>query len=225
MSFDASYWCDIFTQALTVTRQWAAEQAKADAIFTAAIEFHGRLQLLGNADKPAAIASVGSSSIHSQVISDALPRLRNKHVHGLENLLAALHTSAGRFEELRRKLSELHTALWTRHAAAFEPGARPAELAEPSCSVVGAGRGTDAQRVFLPPPMQCIEWVQELDSMFTAELLLKLELLESISVELGNDALHGIYRLWSLQPHLRPMALAQLQALVESLTLVEPTAT
>ena len=48
--------------------------------------------------------------------------------------------------------------------------------------MVGAGQGDDAQRVGLPPPAQCIEWLQAIDQQYAAELLLKLELLDGIDI-------------------------------------------
>ena len=88
---------------------------------------------------------------------------------------------------------------------------------------MGAGRGLDAQRILRPPVAECIEWLAELDRQYAAELLLKLELLDSI--ELGSmsaDALHGVAQLWSLQPHISLPALERLRVVVASLTLDPP---
>ena len=87
--------------------------------------------------------------------------------------------------------------------------------------LVGAGRGHDAQPVGLPSPVACIAWVRELDEMYGSELLLKLELLDGIDLGARAEVLHGIQRLWTLQPHLTPTSVERLAALAESLTLPE----
>ena len=87
--------------------------------------------------------------------------------------------------------------------------------------IVGAGRGLDAQPVGLPSSLELIEWVREIDAQYTAELLLKLELLETVDISMSTDALHNVVRLWVLQPHLSPQALRRAASMAESLTLPE----
>ena len=76
-------------------------------------------------------------------------------------------------------LAQLHSSAWQRHATLAVPAA---EAAQPVLAVVGAGRGRVAQEIHMPPTLQCIEWLQELDSKFSHELLLKLELLDRLQL-------------------------------------------
>jgi hypothetical protein len=210
---DAGYWADVFVRLATISRKWSAEQSKTLAIFVALIEFHGRLHLLS----PEAVGA-------QEILRDSLPQLRAKHVRGIENLLGAMRKSWERFESLHIEMSELHASVWTRHSAVLSEaghGSAPAsELSEPGWSVVGAGQGLDAQLVGLPPPLECIQWVRKLENQFAAELLLKLELLDSIDLAMSAEALHGAHRLWTLQPHLDPPTLSRITSFAESLTIM-----
>ena len=74
--------------------------------------------------------------------------------------------------------------------------------------------------MWLPPPAECIRWIEELDQMYSAELLLKMELLESMDMHrVEADTLLGVAHLWALQPNIRPDALTMLRHVVSSLTL------
>ena len=215
---DASFWSDIFLQALRISRQWAAEQSRAVAILAALVEFDGRLRLLGPGspgEPPPSLDAFGIGSGLEHVPS----MLKEKHMCSVERLLSALRESAGRFSAHQAALSEVHASVWQRHGAGASSG-NPV-IMEPAWDVVGAGRGSEAQHVGLPPPSQCIEWIQELDAMYTSELLLKLELIDSIDLSGGMraEALQGVMELWTLQPHLCPHALDRLRAVAESLTL------
>ena len=167
---------------------------------------------------------------------DALPLLRAKHVRGLENLLGALQASLRRFETLQAEFAEINADIQQRHGAAADTAPSNAAAVavdsarskgsrdEPAIwGVVGAGRGLDAQRVGLPPTSLLFEWVREFEVQFAAELLLKLELVDGISLGMSADALHGVHRLWTLQPHLNTVMLERTAALNESLTLPPAT--
>ena len=212
---DASFFADVFSKLTALSKRWSAEQTKSESLFAALLEFHGRLLTL-TADSP-----LPPSLDH---LEDAAPLLRARHVHGLENILAALRKSTDKFTALRAEISEVHTSVWQRHAAVISadgttPEAAAAALAEPTSGVVGAGRGRDAQTVGRPPPMLCIDWVRELDGMYASELLLKLELLDGIDLGLGSEVLQGVSRLWTLQPHLGTAAIERVASLAASLNL------
>lgn len=229
---DVATWIEAFTTGAKLVRRWGAEQARTEALFAALLEFHGRLRLL----EQQGAAGIAQTALEAVEPGVALPRLHTKHVRGLENLLAALQTSARKFEEIQVEISEVHAEVRCRcgtDAVGCAPGATssPADGSSSSSSgtsatadhafwgLVGAGRGLDAQQVGLPPPRVCAGWVRELDEQFAAELLLKLELLDSIDLTAEGDALFGIQRLWTLQPHLSPETLSRTTALAESLTL------
>ena len=208
-AFDASYWADTFGDIVKLGKRWSAEQAKSEAIFTALLEFHGRLKLL----EPDACEGAAA-------LGDSLKPLHARHVRSVENLLAALRASWHRFEALHAELADLHASVWKRHDTVLaESNADASALSESAWSVVGAGRGLDAQPVGLPPPLVCIEWVRELDAQYASELLLKIELLDGIVFGMSVDALQGSHRLWTLQPHLCQQSLDRAVMLVESLTL------
>ena len=220
---DASFWSDTFVCLASLVKRWSDEQGKSETLFAALLEFHIRLLTLTEDALPTLKERAG--------LEDTLPLLRTRHVHGVENLLAALQKTAERFRALHTEIAEVHAAAWQRHSAAVTSAesasskrssahdAAAAALAEPAWDVVGAGRGSDAQRVGLPPPMVCIDWVQELDAMYAAEMLLKLELLDGIDLGAGAEVMQGVHRLWSLQPHLSTAAIERVAALAEALTL------
>lgn len=210
---DASYFAPIFSSALAITRKWSAEQTRCEGVFSAILEFHGRLRLLApeSAEDEAVVGVLAK-------LPNAVPLLRAKHVRGLERLMSALRESVARYEALHAELSELHAATWQRHAAVTAES--PAEaLDEPAWGVVGAGRGADAQRVLMPPPLQCMDWLRELDAMYAAELLAKLQLVDAIDFGHGAAQLQDVAQQWLLQPHLEEAPIERLSVLVESLTL------
>ena len=223
---DVATWIEAFTTGAKLIRRWAAEHERTESLFAALLEFHGRLQLLELQG-----ASAAKTALQAAEPPDALSRLHARHVRGLENLLAALHTSAQKFEELQEELSEVHAQIRLQCGGTLADECMPSPAISGSGSssgttvdhaiwgLVGAGRGLDAQQVGLPSPRVCAGWVRELDEQFAAELLLKLELLDSIDLASGSNALSGVHRLWVLQPHLNPETLSRTTALAESLTL------
>ena len=90
----------------------------------------------------------------------------------------------------------------------------PATLA-----VVGAGRGVLEQPVLMPPAWQCLEWVGELEGMFSRELLLKRSLVEGLEHDAPAEHTQQVIHLWRLQPNLCRAPLERLQAMVSSLSL------
>ena len=90
-------------------------------------------------------------------------------------------------------------------------------MAEPMVAVIGAGRGRAMETVLMPPVLQCMEWVQELDRHYGSELLLKMQLLDSIALDMDPTVLSQLLRLWSLQPNLKPFQLERLQSLVTAM--------
>ena len=217
---DASYWQDTCSKALAVTRRWAAEQERSIAVLAALSEFHGRLRLLGQG------GAVVGGALREQ--SDTLPLLHAKHVRGVENLMTALRDALVRYEALHAELARVHASVWerfaqpaTQKAAQKAAGTDVGAMAQPSMSVVGAGRGIESQRISLPSSLQFIEWIQELDEMFAHELLLKLQLVDAISHDMHPAQLADVHRIWSLQPNLSVPALEQLKLLVDSLTVPE----
>ena len=214
---DASYFSEIFVRLVSLARQWSAEQKKSESLFAALLEFHGRLVSLSSSNPFAPL-----SEEHRETLEAALPLLRAKHVRGLENILAALHKSAERFKHVRAEMGELHASLWHRHAAlASEGAAQAAALDVPQWSIVGAGRGHDAQPVGLPAPTTCIEWVRDLDALYAAELIIKLEVIDALDAGASDEVLQLAARTWSEQRHLKsqPVTMERVAVLTESLTL------
>lgn len=213
---DASFFGDIFSRLAALSDKWRAEQKKSEALFTALLEFHGRLVNMTSDDPFEPL-----SDFHRKTFEAALPLLRAKHVRGLENILASLRRSLDRFKALRAEMGELHASVWQRHSMVASDPQQAPSLDVPSWGVVGAGRGSDAQPVGLPAPNTCIEWVAEIDRMYASELLVKLELLDAVDLGLQGEVLQGLYRLWSLQIHVKPAVLERLTVLADSLTLPE----
>ena len=95
---DASFWRETFEAALRITRAWRAEQAHSETLLAAAIEFDGRLTLLGPAahrtrpEAPGGVLRTGDVA--------AIDALRARHERGLSNLRTALNTSVERFGAL-----------------------------------------------------------------------------------------------------------------------------
>ena len=221
---DASYLGDVFTRVVKLTSRWSSEQARCEAMLVALAEFHGRLAHL--ADDGSASATPSTSVLGA----DGHALLRARHVRGVENLMEALQSSWKKFETVQGELSDLHASLWQRHETLLKEHHKASSSSEasqssaaafeqPTWSIVGAGRGLDAQPVGLPPVTECIDNVRDLDAQYAAELLLKFELLESIDVTMPADALQGVVRLWNLQPNLTPLALQRAVSLTQSLTL------
>lgn len=214
---DASYWADVFTRVVKLSKRWSSEQARCEIVLGALAEFHGRLAQLAH-DPPAPQQVLGS---------DVMSLLRAKHVRGVENLMEAMHSSCRKFEAVHGELSDLHSSLWNRYETLLKEHHQVRDITtgsafeQPTWSIVGAGRGLDAQPVGLPSSLELIEWVREIDAQYTAELLLKLELLETVDISMSTDALHNVVRLWVLQPHLSPQALRRAASMAESLTLPE----
>jgi hypothetical protein len=237
---DSSFFADAFARLASLSRRWDVEQQKTEALFAALLEFHSRLINLSTEEPFEALAS------HAE-LEQSVPALRAKHVHGLENIMAALQKSAGRYTAIRDDISEVHANVWQRHGAAVTTAAEKAQkggkasrsdggaaddegdilaseaaamlISEPAWGIVGAGRGRDAQPVGMPAPMVCIDWVREVDGLYTSELLLKLELLEALDLGASAEVLYGLHRLWTLQPHLTPAAIERVRMLAESLNL------
>ena len=86
---------------------------------------------------------------------------------------------------------------------------------------VGAGRGTSMQRVHLPPPLQCMQWVHAVDHAYGLETLLKLQLVEVLSLGMPEAELQQVTRLWELQPNLIGEDLERVDALADALRVLE----
>lgn len=220
---DIATWIDAFTTSMKLIRRWTAEQQRTDSILAALLEFHGRLLLL---ESGSTSGTAAKEVLEAAAPGEALPLLHARHVRGLENLLAALQTSARKFEAIQMDMSEVYAEV--RQRCGIVEGDSSSTLVREDCvdraqqptwGLVGAGRGLDAQRVGLPPPAVCVQWVRELDQQFAAEMLLKLELLDAVDLGMSADALHGIHQLWTMQPHLRPETLERTAALADSLKL------
>ena len=212
---DGAYWRDVFTRALEAVRQWSAEHARGERMLIAFADFNERLRWLGSSSAGACPEALGVLAR----FDDAVPLLRGKHARGMENLLAGLRESGARFQSLHETIASLHASAWERHAAT------PSAAAEAPLhvdAVVGAGRGLAAQQVQMPPPLQCLEWLQELDRLYGLELVLKLELIGQLALGMDPAELAHTAHLWRMQPNVRPAVLARLESLVASLTL-EPT--
>ena len=225
---DPGFFADAFLRLATLSRRWEAEQQKSEALMVALLEFHGRLINLSTEDPFAALES-------RDELEATLPLLRAKHVHGLDNIMSALQKSSARFSTIRDDIAEVHANVWQRHGAVVTAAVEKAGsssvgdsaasemaaklLSEPTWGVVGAGRGRDAQPVGLPAPMVCIEWVREADAIYAAELLLKLELVDALDLGASAEVLHGLHRLWTVQPNLTPSVIERVRVLAEALNL------
>ena len=75
------------------------------------------------------------------------------------------------------------------------------------------------QRVHLPPPLQCMQWVHAVDHAYGLETLLKLQLVEVLSLGMPEAELQQVTRLWELQPNLIGEDLERVDALTDALTL------
>ena len=206
---------DAFRTLATLASKWAAEQQKSDAVFAALLEFHGRLMLL----EPQRATAAATRKTLGQ---EGMLLLQAKHVRSLENLLCALQISVTKFEALHSDVSEVYAEICHRHSSGSSPVDGSHEQQQ-RWGVLGAGRGLDAQSVGLPPPDTCIAWVRECDQQFAAELLLKLEILDRLDLGRTSEELHGLHRLWTLQPNLAPATLERTRALAESLRPPPPT--
>ena len=213
MAMDASYWQDVCTRAVSVTHRWAVEQERSTSVLAALLEFQARLRLL----EPDAVDAAALGALVG--LTDTLPLLHAKHVRGLENLMSALREGVSRLSGLHAELGQMHTSVWERHAKSRTNESEPMRLARPSWELAGAGRGLESQRVALPSALQFIEWTQELDQMFGSELLLKTQLLDAISYDMPTEQLHGVHRIWTLEPNIRSEAVQRWGMLAVSLTI------
>ena len=102
----ATYWQQLFTQALRITQRWRAEHTRSEGVLAAAAEFQSRLHLLSRTG-PGAGAGAGAPCVLAQ-LPDALALLRGKHLRGLENIMAALRESVAVFASLHAELAALH---------------------------------------------------------------------------------------------------------------------
>ena len=164
----ATYWQQLFTQALRVTQRWRAEHTRSEGVLAAAAEFQSRLRLLSRTG-PGAGAGAGAPCVLAQ-LPDALALLRGKHLRGLENIMAALRESVAVFAGLHAELTALHVRLpraptlrpplhrapapWRCAHGHRQPHLPPRQVgarrkhggasadAPPTLAVVGAGRGT-----------------------------------------------------------------------------------
>ena len=105
----ATYWQQLFTQALRITQRWRAEHTRSEGVLAAAAEFQSRLHLLSRTG-PGAGAGAGAPCVLAQ-LPDALALLRGKHLRGLENIMAALRESVAVFASLHAELAALHVRL------------------------------------------------------------------------------------------------------------------
>ena len=104
----ATYWQQLFTQALRITQRWRAEHTRSEGVLAAAAEFQSRLHLLSRTGPGAgAGAGAGAPCVLAQ-LPDALALLRGKHLRGLENIMAALRESVAVFASLHAELAALH---------------------------------------------------------------------------------------------------------------------
>ena len=130
----ATYWQQLFTQALRITQRWRAEHTRSEGVLAAAAEFQSRLHLLSRTG-PSVGAGAGAPCVLAQ-LPDALALLRGKHLRGLENIMAALRESVAVFASLHAELAALHVR---------QPNPNPSPSPSPN-QVHAAARALD-QRV------------------------------------------------------------------------------
>ena len=111
----ATYWQQLFTQALRITQRWRAEQTRSERVLAAAVEFQSRLRLLSRTAPSASTPCVLAE------LPDAVALLRGKHLRGLENIMASLRDSVAVFAGLHADLVGLHV----RHCPQLQNSARP----------------------------------------------------------------------------------------------------
>ena len=121
-------------------------------------------------------------------------------------------------EALRAEIGGVHASVWLRFLRCAVQRT-PSIAVSPADVAVGAGRGTSMQRVHLPPPLQCMQWVHAVDHAYGLETLLKLQLVEVLSLGMPEAELQQVTRLWELQPNLIGEDLERVDALADALTL------
>ena len=104
----ATYWQQLFTQALRITQRWRAEHTRSEGVLAAAAEFQSRLHLLSRTGRGASAGAGASAPCVLAQLPDALALLRGKHLRGLENIMAALRESVAVFAALHAELAALH---------------------------------------------------------------------------------------------------------------------
>ena len=107
----ATYWQQLFTQALRITQRWRAEHTRSEGVLAAAAEFQSRLHLLSRTGPGAGAGAGASAPCVLAQLPDALALLRGKHLRGLENIMAALRESVAVFAALHAELAALHVRL------------------------------------------------------------------------------------------------------------------
>ena len=107
----ATYWQQLFTQALRITQRWRAEHTRSEGVLAAAAEFQSRLHLLSRTGPGAGAGTGASAPCVLAQLPDALALLRGKHLRGLENIMAALRESVAAFAALHAELAALHVRL------------------------------------------------------------------------------------------------------------------
>lgn len=224
---DGSYWGEIFRDAARISRAWAAEQARTEAILAALLEFHSRLVQLGPWI-PRVRPEPYGALLRAEPNSDGLgciSELRARHERGRSNLLRALQESVNKFSIFQQDFAQLHGRVYDRynklsHMLRFDESV--VLSAEVSETIVGAGRGIKAGKILFPPAPEAVRWVKEVDIAFTKELELKLRLLDILTTnDAGPNSLSQLSRaarIWCLQPGIEREAVERLPYLVESLT-------
>ena len=207
---DGSYWKSICDELQDAQRRWRTEQGATLSLLLVLGEFRERLQLLqsGSTDALGVLAN----------FPEAPALLRSRHVRGADNLLRALRAAVGRLEALRAEIGGVHASVWLRFLRCAVQRT-PSIAVSPADVAVGAGRGTSMQRVHLPPPLQCMQWVHAVDHAYGLETLLKLQLVEVLSLGMPEAELQQVTRLWELQPNLIGEDLERVDALTDALTL------
>jgi len=214
VAMDASYWHATFRGLLQMAHAWSAEQTRSTSILAALAEFHSRLRAIKAGSHEDSEKTLG---VLSQ-LDGLAPRLIEKHLRGMENLMRGLRRSVSRFEELQTEIGALHSSVWYRYKKCASQ-LSTVQAMQAVDVVVGAGQGHAAQKVRMPPPLQCLEWIEEVDRMFCEELLLKLRLIDSIDFAMSTQTLKQLVCVWSLRAQIRQPPLDRLASLATSLTL------
>lgn len=168
---DASFWRETFEAALRITRAWRAEQAHSETLLAAAIEFDGRLTLLGPSAHRTRPEALGALLRTGDVA--AIDALRARHERGLSNLRTALNTSVERFGALQLEAAALHGRSWERYTRLQHSLPQEEALAlasEPASVVIGAGRGVLAEQGLLPEAPTLLGWLRDASASLDARI-------------------------------------------------------
>lgn len=196
---DAQWVVSSYADLDTQLKRWEASERECAPLLRTLADFHSRLHLLSADNIAGADADARRFGVLATHGAGLVRALRDKHVAGVHNLLAALRDALAGFESVRDGMGANYAAAWRRlmqQSPSVDAATQPL-----AASAIGA-LGMEARaRVGVPSVVQCIEDLAAIHDACSREVALKASIADQLADAASAADVDELTALWALRPH------------------------